>query len=103
MQLDQHPPTQTKPILPYRGYFTIKLRKGTNLVNLPPGTRYREGIVTVESKGMVVANHASVQFSVDGQPFAWAVGYVKEVKDREGNILWQSSAEPKTPSWSRKN
>ena len=73
----------------HNGGYTLLLTDDTTTECLPSSVLVRGKTVRVE-RGLVAQSIGGIQFYADGQPFFWRYKFVKEVRDKNGQLLLQN-------------
>ena len=74
----------------YNGAYVVLLTDDTATDRLPSSVLVHGKTVRV-AHGLVTQSIGGIQFYADGQPFFWRYKFVKEVRDKNGKLIWQNN------------
>ena len=73
----------------YQGSYSVVLTDYAATDNLPTGASVHGKTVSV-SRGRIKQVMGGIQFYAYEQPFFWGYKFIKEVRDGNGNLIWQN-------------
>ena len=74
----------------HNGGYAVLLTDDTVTDRLPSSVLVHGKTVRVEH-GLVAQSIGGIQFYSDGQPFFWRYKFVKEVRNKDGKLIWQNN------------
>ena len=75
--------------LEYAGAYFVSLTKNAVTDHLPK-MAFEQGKVVYTQNGRIKQTMGGIQFYASEEPFSWDYKFIKEIRDKNWNLIWQN-------------